>query len=93
MTAPLDHAAPLVAIANVRRALPEALVPEKIFSVTEASSPGPVPAAPPKLGVGLFVGVVTAARDTAGDFVLIVNVVGVLTPVLPASSDCSACSV
>ena len=57
-------------------------------------SPGAVPAAPLNDGVVSFVKGAGAVSDTAGPFVLTVKVDGgVLLPVLPASSDCSAWAV
>ena len=74
---------------------PEVLDPEKILTMIVEESPAAVPAAPENAGLLLlsvlpFAGLVNV---TAGAFVLIVKVLGVLTPVLPALSDCCACAV
>ena len=56
-------------------------------------SPVAVPALPLKLGSGLFVGVETGLRETAGGVMSTVKVDVALLPVFFASSDCSAWTV
>src|SRR5205085_9922627 len=69
--------------------------PAEMLTVMVAESPAAVPAAPRKPGVPLLVTapLLGAVRVTAGGVVSTVKVAALLSPVLPAASDCCACAV